>query len=102
MIKNKVKVTTPFSFNEASLADIEKKIFRQNLKKVGISQDIPPKLLKNSIYLCSETLKQIFYDIAIYCEFPNELKKAVVTPIFKKAKNYKPVSVLLVLKVFKE
>ena len=69
-------------------------------------QDIPPKILKNSINVCSETRNIFFKDTVIYCEFPNELKKADVTPIFKKddptkTKNYRSVSVLpVVSKVF--
>ena len=76
-----------------------------NPKKASTFQDIPPKILKNSINVCSETLK-IFFDKVIHCEFPNELKKSDVTPISKKddptkTKNYRPVSVLPVaLKVF--
>ena len=43
-----------------------------------------------------------FNGTVIHCEFSNELKKADVTPIFKKddptkAKNYRPVSVLPVV-----
>ena len=63
-------------------------------------------ILKNSINVCSETLKFFFDETVIHCEFPNELKKADVTPVFKKddptiAKNYRPVSVLpVVLKSF--
>ena len=74
----------------------------RNPKKAGTFQDIPPKILKNSINVCSEA----FNDRVIHCEFPNELKKADVTPTFKnvnptKAKNYRPVSVLpVVSKVF--
>ena len=50
-------------------------------------------------------LKKTFNDTVIHSEFPNELKKADVTPIFKKddptkAKNCRPVSVLVVSKVF--
>ena len=77
-----------------------------NPKRAGTAQDIAPKILKNSINVCSETRKKIFKDRVIYFEFPNELKKADVTPIFKKddptkTKNYRPVSVLpVVSKVF--
>ena len=77
-----------------------------NPKKAGTFQDIPPKILKKSINVCSETLKKFFNDTVIHCEFPNELKKADVIPIFikdypKKAKNYRHVSVLPVAsKVF--
>ena len=55
-----------------------------NPKKVGTCQDIPPKILKNNINVYFETLKIIFNDTVIHCEFPNELKKDDVTPIFKK------------------
>ena len=92
-------------FKEASLEDTEKEMLHVNPKKAGTFQDIPPKTLKNSVNVCSETL--IFFDdTVIHCEFRKELKKADVTPIFKKdnptkAKNYRPVSVLPVIsKVF--
>ena len=77
-----------------------------NPKKAGTFQNIHPKILKNSMNICSETLNIFFNDTVIHCEFPNELKKADVTPIFKKdyptkAKDYRPVSVLTVVsKVF--
>ena len=73
-----------------------------NPKEAGTFQDIPPKILKNSINVCSETLKNFFNYTVIHCEFPNELKKADVTSTFKKddpikAKNYRTVSVLPVV-----
>ena len=68
VIKNKLKVTTPFLFNSASLVDIE-------TKKAGAFQNILPKFLKKCIKFYSETLKQIFIDTVISCEFPSELKK---------------------------
>ena len=74
-----------------------------NPKKAGSFQDIPPKILKSNIIVRSEKNN----DTVIHCEFPNELKKADVTPIFKKddptkAIKYRPVRVLpVVSKVFK-
>ena len=53
LIKNNIRGATPFLFKEASL---EKEILHLNSKKAGTFQDIPPKLLKNSINVCSETL----------------------------------------------
>ena len=76
-----------------------------NPKKAGTFQDIPPKTLKNSISICSETLKKNFNDTVIYCEFPNELKRLMSHQFFKKddptkAKNYRLVSVLPVVQKF--
>ena len=69
-------------FKEASLEDIEKEILHLNSKKAGTFQDIPPNILKNSVNVCSKTLKNVFNDTVIRCEFPNELKKADVTQFF--------------------
>ena len=93
-------------FKEASLEDIEKEMLDLNPKKAGTFRNIPPKILRNSINVCSETLNKSFNDTVIHCEFPHELKKTDVIPVFKnadpiKAKNYRPVSVLpVVSKVF--
>ena len=93
-------------FKEASLEDIEKEMLHLNPKKAGKFRNIPPKILRNNINVCSETLNKSFNDTVIHCEFPHELKKTDVIPVFKnadpiKAKNYRPVSVLpVVSKVF--
>ena len=65
-------------FKEYSLEDIEKEMLHLNSNKAGTFQDIPPKILKNSINVCSETLKKNVNDTVIHCKFPNELKKANV------------------------
>ena len=56
LIKDIVIGAIPFLFKEASLEDIEKEMLHLNPKKAGTFQDIPPKILKNSINICSETL----------------------------------------------
>ena len=67
-------------FKETSLEDIEKEMLHLNSKKAGTFQDISPKILKNSINVCSETRNFFFNDTVIHCAFPNELKKADHTP----------------------
>ena len=106
LIKSTLKNIPSFSFNEVGLAEIERELNLINPRKATTSNGIPPKLLKSTKTICSETLKTIFNNCLIKAEFPNELKLADVTPILKKedpsrAKNYRPVSVLpSVSKVF--
>ena len=62
--------------------------------------------MKASIDSCSEALTKLFNNTILASTFPNKLKVADVSPIFKKDdpqkfKNYRPVSVLSVVsKVF--
>ena len=61
--------------------------------------NVPTKLLKNNFDACAPTLHQVFNEIIRSSIFPNKLKLADVTPIFKNddatnAKNYRPVSVI--------
>ena len=58
LIKDNIRGATPFLFKEASLEDTKKEMIHLNPKKVGAFQDIPPKILKNSTNVCSETLKK--------------------------------------------
>ena len=75
-------------------------------KKSSTFKNIPAKILKISRNSCSETLKALFSKTVLTGTFPNELKLADVTPVFKKenplkSKNYRPVSVLpVVSKIF--
>ena len=55
--------------------------------------------MKNSIHIYSEKLTNIFNECRINGKFPDTLKRADVTPIFKKGndnekENYRPVSML--------
>ena len=83
LVKNNIRGAAPFLYKEASLEDIEKEMLHLNPKKADTFQDITLKILVNSIHVCSETLEKNFNDTVIHCEFPNELKRAEVTPIFR-------------------
>ena len=57
------------------------------------------KILENSIHIYSKKLTNIFNECLINGKFPDTLKRADVTPIFKKGndnekENYRPVSML--------
>ena len=86
-IKNLVRATTPFLFNEVSLADIEKELSNLDTKKSFTFKNIPAKILKISRNSCSETLKALFNKTAPTGNFPNELKLADFTPVFLKKRT---------------
>ena len=102
VIKIKEKYITQensFSFTLFSKEDIVKAIKSLSSNKASPIEDIPIKILKNSIHIYSEKLTNIFNECLINGKFPDTLKRADVTPIFKKGndnekENYRPVSML--------
>ena len=95
-----------FSFTPSNLSEIETELNSLNAKKSSTYKNIPTKILKENTEICSSTLLRIINNEIHESHFPDELKFADVTPIFKKGdstnvKNYRPVSVLPVIsKVF--
>ena len=88
-----------FSFKKVSISEVEKELRELNSNKATIFGNIPTKLLKQSSKCCSDTLQKLFNDALRDGYFPDKLRRADVTPVFKKgdttkAKNYRPVSVL--------
>ena len=94
------KVTpNQFSFSEITIEEVEQELQQLNSKKASTFQNIPPKHLKESSDICGPVLQNLINKSIGNNEFPNELKLADITPIFKKddatsVKNYRPVSVL--------
>ena len=88
------------------MSEVENELKSLNAKKSNTFKNIPTKILKENIYICSSTLLRIINNEIQESHFPDELKLADVTPIFKtndttKLENYRPVSVLpVILKVF--
>ena len=88
-----------FSFKKVSIGEAEKELREQNSNKATTFGNIPTKILKQSSKSCSDTLQKLFNDALRDGYFPDKLKRADITPVFKKddptkAKNYRPVSVL--------
>ena len=108
LIQSKVANNSAFSFNEASLSDIEKKFRSLNPSKAYTFKNIPPKILKESRKCCSDIPQKLFNNTLSNKEFLDGLKFADVTPIYKnndpnESKNYRPVNVLpVVSKVFEK
>ena len=107
IIKNKITIPELFAFTEDFVSDIEKELSNLITKKASTFKNITPKVLKDSIESCSEVLTKLFNNTILTSNFPDKLKVADVSPIFKKddpqkSKNYRPVSVLpVVSKIFK-
>ena len=92
-IKETYKITDKFHLKEVSSEEVKKVIKSLNKKKSAISSCIPMKVLLDSVdtYLPIFTIRN--------CTYPEELKLAEVTSLFKKADpfdkvNYRPVSLL--------
>ena len=88
-----------FSFKKVSPQYVKKVLSSIKSNKSTGCDEIPPKVVK----LCAEELSVPFADMVNSafesCEFPDDLKKADLSPLFKKAddmlkENYRPVSIL--------
>ena len=98
-IKETFKIKEKFEFNEVSSKEDKKVIKSLNKKKVTISTCIPVKILIDSIDRYLPVLTDIINNSIRNGTFPDELKLAEVTPIYKKANpfditNYRAVSLL--------
>ena len=98
-IKETYEIAEKFHLKEVSSEEEKKFIKALSKKKSAISSCIPVKVLIDSV----DTYLPIFTDIINSsirnCTYPEELKLAEVTPLFKKADpfdkvNYRPVSLL--------
>ena len=100
MINENVSFESRFSFTAVNEDDIEREILNLNPKKPGTFGNIPTKMLKSSSEICSVALQNIWNsEILGKLYFPNKLKLADITPVYKKkdptlVENYRPVSVL--------
>ena len=106
LIKSKIKTSNSFSFIEIKTDDVDKDTRSFNLKKSGAQNDIPAKFLKKCQSSTAPALQKLFNKILRARNFPEKLKLADITPVFKKSnaleeENYMPVSVLpIVSKIF--
>ena len=67
-----------------SLSDIEFKFGLLNPENVTTHNNIPPKILKSSSEVASNVLHRIFNEAVSKGVFPDNLKLADVTSVFKK------------------
>ena len=108
LINQKIGNQNKFSFEPVALSDVVKEINDINPNKSSSKDSIPPKMLKISSEATANILQKLLNDSLETGTFPDSLKLADITPVFKKKDplnktNYRPVSVLpIVSKLFEK
>ena len=108
LINQKIGNQNKFSFEPVALSDVVKEINDINPNKSSSKDSIPPKMLKISSEATANILQKLLNDSLETGMFPDSLKLADITPVFKKKDplnktNYRPVSVLpIVSKLFEK
>ena len=84
LIKEELKNVDHFSFKVISISEIEKDLRELNSNKSTTFGNIPTKISKQSSKSSSDTLQKLFNDALRDGYFPDKLKRADITPVFKK------------------
>ena len=85
-----------FEFTKTDTETVHKLVMSLNSKK-STSGEISSKILQKSADICSFALKDCFNSCLDKTFFPDSLKRATITPVFKdptNVKNYRPISIL--------
>ena len=101
-IKDNFTIDDKFSFVEISVENMFNEIMNLDLSKASPKDSIPGKIVKDNINIFSIILKENFNEMLKTGEFPEKLKLADISPIFKKGDktdkaNYRPVSILPII-----
>ena len=80
LTNDKIVNQDKFSFKPISKLDIDKEVQLINPKKASTT----PKILKISSEVSADTLHNLFNDMLKTGNFPDNLKLADITPVFKK------------------
>ena len=97
-----------FSFSHVATNDIISTIKQLDTSKATTHKNIPIKIFKQHIDLYTISIKNLFNSMIKDQNFPNNLKRADITPVHKKGEttnmcNYRPVSILpTISKVFEK
>ena len=88
-----------FSFRKVTYEEILNEINSLSTSKSTQSEDIPFKVIKDNADIFANFILQGFNKCIIDGKFPDQLKKADLSPVFKKGNhndktNYRPVSIL--------
>ena len=88
-----------FSFRKVTLYEVTREIHSLVVTKASPIESVPIKIIKNHIEIISPKIKMDFNHAINNGTFPQNMKLADVTPVFKKdnrhlKNNYRPVSIL--------
>ena len=86
-IQNKCKDKGNFNFIKVDQKQIEKEILKLDVKKTSQSSDIPIKVFKKNSGIFSNFLYNSFNNSIKMSAFPEVLKDADITPLYKKCKR---------------
>ena len=73
-----------FDFRYVSVKEVKKELINPSSKKVTREAEIPAKILKDSLSVYTKKLTTIINNCLNDGLFPNELKLADVSPVFRK------------------
>ena len=98
-INENLRITDHFHFSDISVDKIFNEILKLDLTKSTPKDSIPGKIIKDNIIAFSVILTENFNEMLATGEFPDKLKLADVSPIYKNGdktnkSNYRPVSIL--------
>ena len=93
------KVCPSFTFEFVSLVETIKEVNNLSIKKGSQTLDIPVKIIEENKDLISCFIYNNFNNASSSLQYPNSLKYADVTPLFKKdhksdKSNYRPKNIL--------
>ena len=98
-IKEFYPIDKKFSFRKVTLKEVTQEIHSLVSTKASPIESVPIKIIKNHIEIISPKIKMDFNHAIGNGIFPQNMKLADVTPLFKKEdkhlkSNYRPVSIL--------
>ena len=98
-IKNQIKIQNLFSFHAIDRNDVMSQLLKIDPKKATAGNSISSKTLKLSADISADILQNRFNNMLSTGNFPDNIKLADITPVFKKKdplkkENYRPVSIL--------